>query len=197
MTFWTKVMLVVSVACATAGLDRPTMAVEQLAAGEAAASTEKTAADVPKPEKDNSFAYDTYMRRNKYPLSIVVLETEGKGGQNVPVTLSVGCGEGDYPAGQLTPVLDGKALPAQLDVLATWPKDGSIKHALVNVMLPALAPKQRLVLTFKKEAPTVPGKFVPALDVKDLAFRTQFDDKDGAKTTTAIDAETLAQIAGP
>ena len=62
----------------------------------------------PPPGKIDTFAQDTWLRRNKYPLGIKVIETKGKGGENVPVTLSVACGEADYAAGQLTPVLDGK-----------------------------------------------------------------------------------------
>ena len=173
-----------------------TLALIGLAGGAFGATEEKPDPSAPKPAKDNSFEYDAYMRHTKYPLSIVLIETEGKDAKNVPMTLSVACGESDYPAGQLTPVLDGKALPAQLNVLATWPKGGSIKHALVSFVLPAISAKQRLEITFKKEAPTPPGKFEAAVDLRAFTARTQFAATQGERTTTSsVPADTMAQIA--
>ena len=82
-------------------------------------------------------------------------------------------------------------------MLATWPSDKSIKHALVSLVLAKIGPKETLVLAFAAAAPPASAKFVPAVDLRSLTFRTDFEDKDGgAKTTTAIGADTLAQIAG-
>ena len=57
---------------------------------------------MPPPGKLDTFAQDTWLRRNKYPLQIKLSEAEGKGGQNVPIILSVACGEGDYPGGKVS-----------------------------------------------------------------------------------------------
>ncbi len=150
---------------------------------------------MPPPGKLDTFAQDTWLRRNKYPLQIKLSEAEGKGGQNVPIILSVACGEGDYPAGKLCPVLAGQRLAAQVDVLATWPSDKSVKHALVSLVVPKIGPRQILEFSFTQAAPALPGKFVPAVDLKAMSFRTEFDNPDGKKTVAAIDAGTLGRMA--
>ena len=71
----------------------------------------------------------------------VVTETHTHLGERplapVPVTLSrVGC-PGDFTEG-ITPLVDGRALPAQVDVLARN-ADNSIRHALVSFVLPPAA----------------------------------------------------------
>ena len=57
----------------------------------------------------------------------MLVETGGKDATNVPKMLSVACGEGDLPADQLTPVLNGGPA-AQVDVLCTWP-ERQVEHA--------------------------------------------------------------------
>ena len=150
---------------------------------------------VPPPGKLDTFAQDTWLRRNKYPLQIKLSETEGKGGENVPIILSVACGEGDYPAGKLCPVLASQPLAAQIDVLATWPSDKSVKHALVSLLVPKIGPKESLEFSFTQAAPALPGKFVPAVDLKAMSFHAEFDNPDGKKTVAAIDAGTLGRMA--
>jgi hypothetical protein len=91
------------------------------------------------------------------------METDCKGGQEVPVTLSVACGERDFLQGKLCPMLADKPLAAQVDALTPWHSDKSMKHALVSVVLPEIAPKQRMVITFKKATPAAPAKFETAV----------------------------------
>jgi hypothetical protein len=195
MILRTRVKLSVASVCAVVAVGGGLLLAGLAAAAEKGVPPDKAAADVPKPEKDNSFALDTWMRRNKYPLSIKVFATDGKGGQNVPITLSVACGEGDYPAGKLCPVLAGKPVPAQVDVLATWPADKSIKHALVTVVLPELDAKEAAVVSFAAQAAPAPGKFVPAVDAKTFTASTKFTTSQGEETTSAVPAETMAKIA--
>ena len=87
----------------------------------------------PAPTATDSFARDAWMCRKAHPLTVKLIEYGKTGGQNVPVTMAIGCGENDYAVGRLCPAIDGKPIPAQVDVLATWP-DGSIKHAMVSLI---------------------------------------------------------------
>ena len=165
------------------------------AGGRSAGADAGTPAAMPAAGKTDTLEQDRYLRRLKHPLQVKVVETAGEGGENVPLTLSVACGEGDYPAGALCPMLAGEPVPAQVDVLATWPGDGSVKHALVSLVLPRIAANEAVTFTFRPAAPAAPGKFVAAVDVKALAFQTEFDNPDGKKTVSAIDAATRSRIA--
>ena len=104
----------------------------------------------PKPGKSDTFELDRYLRRNAHPLTVKLIARDAQATTNVPVTMGIGCGEGDYPAGKLCPVLDGEGLPAQVDVMATWPADGSIKQALVSVIVPEIPADETPVLTFRR-----------------------------------------------
>jgi hypothetical protein len=155
----------------------------------------EAAEPMPPPGKADSFAQDTWLRRNKYPLRIEVSDLDGKERTNLPVTLSVACGKGDYAAGKLCPTLDDKPLAAQVNVLATWPKDGSIKHALVTVVIAKIAAGQTLTVGFAAQAAPAPGKYQAAADLKKFTARCEFESKDGHKTTSAIDAAVLVKMA--
>ncbi len=187
MTFCARAIAVAAVCVAAAAV-----AIRRAAA--AAPVVGQADAEMAKPGKADTFELDTYMRRHKFPLSIALIETEGGEARDVPMTLSVACGEGDYPAGQLTPVLDDRPLAAQVDVLATWPGDRSIKHALVSLVLPAIGAKQRLEIRFRKEAPAPPAKFLPGVDLKGFTARTEFESPKGERTTSAVPPETMEKI---
>lgn len=102
-------------------------------------------------------AADRDLRRGKYPLTVKLIG-QGGAGKSAPVTLSIVCGEGDYIAGKLCPLIEGKELPAQVNVLATWPGDRSIKHALVSLIVPKLPAKGALTITFAHKAPPTAPK---------------------------------------
>ncbi|MCG3179108.1 MAG: hypothetical protein BIFFINMI_01439 [Phycisphaerae bacterium] len=161
----------------------------------AAAPDADGAGAMPPPGRADTFAQDTWLRRNRFPLRIKVIATDGKGGQNVPVTLSVACGQGDYPAGELCPMLGGEALAAQVDVLAAWPADKSIKHALVTVVLPNLEAGKAVELTFVQAAPPAPPAFVVAADLKSFAIDSRFVNPDGSLTTAAVPQADLTRLA--
>ena len=140
-------------------------------------------------------AADRELRRTKHPLTVKLIEWERTGGESVPVTLSVGCGEGDYPAGRLRPVLGGRALPAQVDVLATWPSDGSIRHALVSLVAPKLPAGGSLTIGFEKAPPTRPPAFRCAIEPGELAIRSEFDVPGGARLVSSVPPEAMKRIA--
>ena len=104
----------------------------------ALSSVATIAAAPPRPDLTDTFKFDRYLRRTKHPLTVKLIAA-GAGGTNVPVTFGLACGEGDFAAGMLQPRIDGKAIPAQVDVLATWARDKSIRHALRSIELPLQA----------------------------------------------------------
>jgi len=138
--------------------------------------------------------HDASLRRDRYPLTVKLIEFEGKGGTDVPVTLSVACGEGDYPKGQLCPVLNGRPVPAQVDVLATWPRDGSIRHALVSLVVPRIAAGGTLEFALKQAVAPRPRPFELTVSLEDFAVKAEFDNPDGKKTISMIAPTTMEKI---
>ena len=61
--------------------------------------------------------------------------------------------------------------------------------------MPKIGPRQILEFSFTQAAPALPGKFVPAVDLKAMSFCAEFDNPDGKKTVAAIDAGTLGRMA--
>ncbi len=80
-----------------------------------------------------------------------------RGLADAPVTFSRIGGEGDFTEG-ITPLIDGKKLPAQVNVLRKN-KDGSVRHALVSFQVPTLAPGGKLKIDWLNEKPTAPPAF--------------------------------------
>jgi hypothetical protein len=76
---------------------------------------------------------------------------------NVPVTLSRIGADGHFTRG-ITPRIDGRKLPAQVDVLRRA-GDGSIRHALVSFVLPKLAAGGTVTVDWLNEKPTDPSPF--------------------------------------
>ena len=77
--------------------------------------------------------------------------------ENVPVTFSRIGAEGDFIDG-ITPMINGKKLPAQVNVLRRAP-DGSIRHALVSFLLPQFAADGDLKIGWLNEKPPEPPGF--------------------------------------
>jgi hypothetical protein len=148
----------------------------------------------PKPGKSDTFELDTYLRRNSHPLTVKLIAHEAAAVTNVPVTMGIGCGEGDYSTGSLCPVLNGKNLPAQVDVLATWPTDGSIKHALVTVVIPNIFESDTPVLEFRRARPPKPPEFDLAVLLEDWTASVQLTGEDGSLITSSIPRETITEI---
>ncbi len=82
--------------------------------------------------------------------------------ENVPVTFSRVGAEGDFTQG-ITPMIAGENVPAQVDVLRKA-KDGSIRHALVSLVLPKLAAGGRVKIDWLDRQPSEPKPFVWAVD---------------------------------
>jgi len=89
--------------------------------------------------------------------------------KNVPITLSRVGARGDFVNG-ITPMIGGRKLPAQVDVLRRA-DDGSIRHALVSFVLPELAAGGNVQVDWLKEKPSDPPPFQWAFD------KTKFDAK--------------------
>ena len=77
---------------------------------------------------------------------------------NVPVTFSRIGADGDFTKG-ITPVVRGRKLPAQVNVLRRA-TDGSIRHALVSFVLPSLAGGGKVKIDWLNEKPATPPPFV-------------------------------------
>jgi len=79
---------------------------------------------------------------------------------DVPVTFSRVAGDGDFAAG-ITPQVAGVALPAQVDVLRSAP-DGSIRHALVSFVMPAVPAAGDVSVQWLNMAPATPRRLTGA-----------------------------------
>ncbi|HUT56815.1 MAG TPA: hypothetical protein VNA25_02945, partial [Phycisphaerae bacterium] len=76
---------------------------------------------------------------------------------DVPVTFSRIGAEGDFTNG-ITPMIEGRKLPAQVNVLRRA-ADGSIRHALVSFVLPELAADGQVKIDWLDEPPAEPPAF--------------------------------------
>jgi len=148
----------------------------------------------PMPGKSDTSELDTYLRRNRHPLTVKLIARHSTAAANIPVTMGIGCGEGDYPTGKLCPVLNGTDLPAQVDVLATWPADGTIRHALVTVIVPEIPAGETPMLEFRQAEPSKPPNFALAASLDDWSASVRLTGVDGLVTTSFIPAETIARI---
>jgi hypothetical protein len=113
----------------------------------------------------------------------------------VPVTFGQVLKEGDVPRGAtLTAALDGRPIHLQVDTKATNP-DGSIRHAVLTAMVPALAPRAKLPLALSSQ-PDVASRAAPVTLSQLLA--TGYDavaSFDMGGTPYAVDARELLQAA--
>jgi hypothetical protein len=81
----------------------------------------------------------------------------GREGRNVPLTFSRVGAAGDFTRG-VTAVVEGTKVPSQVDVLRKAP-DGSIRHALVSLVLPGLPAGGKLRIDWLNEPPPEPAPF--------------------------------------
>lgn len=102
----------------------------------------------------------------------------------VPVTFSRIGAEGDFVEG-ITPVVSGEKMPAQVDVLRRA-DDGSIRHALVSLVLPRLAASERIEIDWLNEKPAQPQPFVWAVDSASLDLKLVLKPEEGATLTSDV-----------
>ena len=104
----------------------------------------------------------------------------------VPVVLSQVGAPGDFAQG-MTPVVDGRALPAQLDVRARH-ADGSIRHALVTLVLPvgAEAEARELAVGFRDGAPEAPEPFAFTAREAARPLRLELADEGGVVWSSEV-----------
>ena len=98
--------------------------------------------------------------------------------ENVPVTFSRVGAAGDFTRG-VTPVIGGRKLAAQVDVLRKAP-DGSVRHALVSFTVPDLAAGGTLKIDWLNESPPAPPAFQWGFDRSALDLRLRLTPESGA-----------------
>jgi hypothetical protein len=103
---------------------------------------------------------------------------------NAPVTFSRIGAAGDFVDG-ITPMIDGKKLPAQVNVLRTAP-DGSIRHALVSFLLPKTAAGGELRIDWLNERPPQPPDFQWGFELADFDVRLALTAEDGETLTSDL-----------
>ncbi|HET7267493.1 MAG TPA: hypothetical protein VFJ15_05235 [Oleiagrimonas sp.] len=116
---------------------------------------------------------------------------------HVPVTFGQILKSGDVPHGtHLTAILGGQPVPLQVDVKATNP-DGSLRHAVLTVMVPSLPRQSELPLRLVTESGAPSAKRSGSVTLSQL-LQTNYDAKVsldiGASTYTA-DARSLLEAA--
>ena len=114
---------------------------------------------------------------------------------NVPVTFGQVFKAGDVPRGaSLTATLDGRLVELQVDPKATNP-DGSLRHAVLTVMVPSLPGRAKLPLAISSQT-AAPAKAAPITLAQLLA--TDYDataSLDIGGTKYSISARKLLQMA--
>ncbi|MHC4717533.1 MAG: hypothetical protein ACYS5V_11225, partial [Planctomycetota bacterium] len=101
---------------------------------------------------------------------------------DAPVTVSrVGAG-GDFTRG-VAPAVNGRKLPAQVDVLRRGP-DGSIRHALVSFVLPSLPAGGKVRVDWLNEKPPAPAPFQWAFDRAGLDLKLVLTTVEGTALTS-------------
>lgn len=127
---------------------------------------------------------------------VTAVNLSASGLQNVPVTFGQPFRDGDIPVGDtVAAFLNGQALPTQTDIKARNP-DGSVRHAILTVLLPALSGSSSETLTLQPS----PGSLAVRrknLTLEDL-LQTRFDaaiDLDIVGQPWRLDARALLQRA--
>ncbi|MHC4404760.1 MAG: hypothetical protein ACYTG0_34345 [Planctomycetota bacterium] len=103
---------------------------------------------------------------------------------NTPVTFSRIGVDGDFTLG-VTPRIDGRKLPAQVDVLRRAP-DGSIRHALVSFVLPEVAAGGTVRVDWLDEKPADPPPFEWACDRAELGLKLILTTETGGVLTSDV-----------
>ncbi len=103
---------------------------------------------------------------------------------NVPVTFSRIGADGDFTAG-ITPTINGRKLPAQVDVLRRA-DDGSIRHALVSFVLPGLPAGGTAKVDWVNAAPLAPPAFEWAVNQAQLDLKLTLQPASGPALTSDL-----------
>ena len=103
---------------------------------------------------------------------------------NTPVTLSRIGADGHFTGG-ITPRIDGRKLPAQVDVLRRA-RDGSIRHALVSLVLPELAAGGTVKVDWLDEKPADPPAFEWGFDRAKFDLRLMLTAEKGGALTSDV-----------
>lgn len=130
------------------------------------------------------------------PQATVTMEnTSGESLQQVPATFGEPFRAGDISRGEtVVAYLDGKALPTQTDVKARNP-DGSVRHAVMTVLLPALAGHASKSVALRAAATgSATGRNLTLADVLQSGFDASIN-LDIAGQPWHLDARTLLQHA--
>ncbi len=124
-----------------------------------------------------------------------VTNRSGNAQTDVPVTFGQVFKAGDVPAGSglLASLPDGTPVPLQLDVKATH-ADGSLRHALLTVRVPALAANETRTIVLSTGSPSSGGTAVSVADVLSTGFDATVTVQDGSATYLAS-AASLLQLA--
>jgi len=127
--------------------------------------------------------------------TVTAENTSGESLQQVPATFGEPFRAGDIPRGDtVVAYLDGKALPTQTDVKALN-RDGSMRHAVMTVLLPALAGRASRPLALRAvTAGSATGRNLTLADVLQSGFDASID-LDIAGQSWHLDARTLLQHA--
>ncbi len=125
--------------------------------------------------------------------TITAENTSSESLQQIPATFGEPFRAGDIPRGDTAVAyLDGKALPTQTDVKARNP-DGSVRHAVMTVLLPALAGRASRSLTLRAAAAaSATGPNLTLADVLQSGFDASID-LEIAGQPWHLDARTLLQ----
>lgn len=101
---------------------------------------------------------------------------------DAPVTFSRIGANGDFVHG-ITPMIGGRKLPAQVNVLRKA-ADGSIRHALVSFVLPQLAAGGKVTIDWLNETPPEPPAFQWAFDRSAFDLRLVLTPQKGQPLTS-------------
>ncbi len=113
---------------------------------------------------------------------------------DTPVTFSRIGAEGDFTEG-ITPVIGGRTLPAQVDVLRKAP-DGSIRHALVSFVLPKLPAGGKVKIEWLNERAAAPPRFRTAHNRALHGLMLVLTRETGAVLTSDV-ATPFGKLSGP
>ncbi|MHC4717677.1 MAG: hypothetical protein ACYS5V_11955, partial [Planctomycetota bacterium] len=101
---------------------------------------------------------------------------------NVPVTFSRIGADGHFTRG-IAPAINGRKLPAQVDVLRRAP-DKSIRHALVSLVLPELPAGGKVKIDWMDEQPPAPPAFQWTVNAEKLDYRLVLAPEKGGAVTS-------------
>ncbi len=126
------------------------------------------------------------------PNKVTITETEGLSTNNFPVQLAR-----PFRKGELLDVpqvlIDGNAVLTQAKVQTRW-EDGSVKHAILNFLIPQLLANQSVQITFQNQSPPQPTIVLTQAQMlsADYNFDAVIELENGGNTVTASARDMLA-----